>query len=713
MEFENSPPNASLEDFFERYKYTSLNPQQKEAVKTVDGPVLLLAVPGSGKTTVIVARTGYMTLAKGISPKKILCLTYTTAAAKEMKVRFANKFQCEDDVIPHFSTIHSFCVKVIRYAVEHMGVRVPMLQPKNEVAVRDIYIQSYGLYPQETTIKSFVREIGYIKNKMLRPEEFEDKAVEGIPVKDFYYKYLQYMQEHNWMDFDDQLGIAYQLLCDNHNNILGIFQEQFRYICIDESQDTSLIQHKIIQLLASRYKNIFMVGDDDQSIYGFRAACPSELLNFSQTYPGAKILTMGTNYRSATRIVTAANSFIKQNKARYKKEMVPFKDSEGVVETVYRMTDDSQYEYLLDAVKKTTVNRNKTLAILYRNNESAIPLLNLLLRDGISVRFRDEMESFFSHWIVQDIRNIMAYTYDQKNFQLFKKIYYRLGLFIKKTSLPHIECYMKQNPKATAMDALIAVDRNAQNILDRRHINFVFKAYATKRPKAVIDMIMDDIGYASTAKASSDDGGSVYSKANTLALIAVNCKTFEEFQNSIIRITTAKPNYNSVVTLSTIHSSKGLEFDHVIMIDIHDGILPSSDSKEDDELYEEDTRLFYVGATRAKEKLTFLISKGNYYQTYEPSDYIKEFSLGVREQKRDPLLSLGLSDKVLRKLKRVLEPDISAFEQGARIEHRDFGQGIIKSVEKNGIATIVFTRGKEEKMLDLKTCIENKILYLL
>lgn len=283
-------------------KYTGrLNRQQAEAVHAAEGAVLLLAVPGSGKTTVLVTRLGYMLCCCGIPADKILTMTYTKAATREMRQRFARLFGEDCPDIPEFRTINGVSSKIIDfYAKTHSGGNAFRLMEDEGLLsklVSDLYRALSGEFATQGVIKELRRNITYVKNSMLDKEEIDDLDTGFEQFPELYRRYNLALRKQHWMDYDDQMVYAKTIL-EKHADVLTHFQDMFPYICVDESQDTSKIQHSIIQLLAQKSGNIFMVGDEDQSIYGFRAAYPEALMRFEQTYPNARVLLMEENYRS-------------------------------------------------------------------------------------------------------------------------------------------------------------------------------------------------------------------------------------------------------------------------------------------------------------------------------------------------------------------------------------------------------------------------------
>ena len=305
------------ETFIKQYA-VGLNPQQLAAVQAVHGPVLLLAVPGSGKTTVLVTRLGYMVLCCDVPPAQILTMTYTVAATHEMRSRFAARFGAELAGQMTFRTINGLSAVILQYYSRIYGRRQPeLLTNEGDInrMLTDIWQQVNREFPTESTLKELRTAITYIKNMALTDEEIEGLETDLASLPELYRRYQAALKRAGQMDYDDQMVFALQIL-RAAPPVLAYFQHRYKYFCVDESQDTSKIQHEIIRLLAGRSLNLFMVGDEDQSIYGFRAAYPQALMDFEQVYPGAQVLLMEENYRSSEEIVAAANAFVARSRYR-------------------------------------------------------------------------------------------------------------------------------------------------------------------------------------------------------------------------------------------------------------------------------------------------------------------------------------------------------------------------------------------------------------
>ena len=366
--------------FIEKYA-SQLNDEQLQAVRSADGPVLLLAVPGSGKTTTLVTRLGYMIYVRGIAPETILTLTYTVAATKDMAKRYAAIFGEDIADRLEFRTINGICAKIIAAYGRRIGkTAFSLVTDDGQTAklLTDIYLKYMEEYPTESDIKTVRTLITYSKNMMLSDKEIEklgkDENIELFPI---YRDYNETLRKMSLMDYDDQMIYAYKML-KGSKELLEYYRNIYRYICVDEAQDTSKIQHMIIGLLAGKTGNLFMVGDEDQSIYGFRAAYPEALLDFEKDHPGARVLVMDKNYRSNSKIVEISDYFIQKNEDRHPKHMKATRSSGDDINYINLSGRASQYNYLL----KVADNPMRQTAVLYRDNESVLPLVDILERNG-------------------------------------------------------------------------------------------------------------------------------------------------------------------------------------------------------------------------------------------------------------------------------------------------------------------------------------------
>ena len=622
----------TLQEFITKFNI-NLNKQQLEAVQSVEKPTLLLAVPGSGKTTVLITRLGYMIYCLGIRPEEILTVTYTVAATNDMRKRFATIFGDELAARLEFRTINGICAKIIGYYGRCVGKKPFELVTDEGYKTKllsAIYTEVVRQYPTESDLKNISTLITYIKNMQLLENEI-NKLGKGqdTSLLDIYNVYCEQMKRQSLMDYDDQMVYALTMLKVS-SHILDYFQEMYKYICVDEAQDTSKIQHQIIAVLANKYKKIFMVGDEDQSIYGFRAAYPEALLSFEKNYADANVLLMEENFRSNAKIVDAADGFIQKNKLRHEKHMKAFREPGTDIQKIHLKNRRAQYTYLAKVAENTEVET----AVLYRDNESIIPVVDLLERKGISYRIKNADLTFFTHRVVMDIKNIIRFAMEPANTEIFMQIYYKISTYMSK--LVAIEaCRISQEKGITILDAALdygkipAGTRKSVKAI-QTHLNRILEEDGGK----AIYRIIHFMGYQDyLEKANIKD-----SKLSIIQAIAYNEPSALALISRLDELATLikeKP-YDSECKfiLSTIHSSKGLEYDKVYIMDAVDGIFPENvianyekrkAKDEEAKEYEEERRLYYVGVTRAKNELCI-------FEFDEGSKFTNEL-LGIENKK--------------------------------------------------------------------------------
>ncbi len=599
--------NEDYKQFAEKYNI-QLNPQQQRAVQAVNGANLMIAVPGSGKTTVMVARMGYMIYCKGIKPENILAITYTKNATNDIKKRFADKFGLTMANHLNICTINSLCEKIInRYAEMFNRKRFTLLKESEQKAiVKDIYTEVTGdKFPHDADIIEAQTVISYAKNMMLTtPALWAEYFPEDSIYENTYTKYTERLNQQKRMDFDDQLIYA-KIFLKKFPQLLAEFQDKYQYICVDEAQDTSKIQHNIIQILASKQNNIFIVGDEDQSIYHFRGAYPRALMDFTDTYKNPYTMFLETNYRSTEQIVHTAQKFISCNINRHSEKHM--KASRGTGKQIEIISVKKKYEQysMLSTIAKTERGQ---LAVLYRNNDSAIPIMDLFLRTNIPYkRLKDNGENFFTSKVVQDIIYFLRFAINPNDAEAFMKIYYKCGYGIREKTA-YWSCRKSKSKGITIADELIN-QMSQWKTLMRKAEDFRNKMYkiSTLPPHNAIELI-NRFWYDNYA----EENGLDIRKVDILYSLAVREYTIANFLKRLEILPRLIENYQCTdenpVILSTIHSAKGLEFDTVYLVDAYDDCLPHMDRETAIELeqidsYEEERRLFYVAITRAKNEL--------------------------------------------------------------------------------------------------------------
>ena len=728
---------------FETTFSVKLNQQQKEAVQSTKGPVLLLAVPGSGKTTVLVTRLGYMIYCRNIPPESILTVTYTVAATKDMSERFAVRFGEDMAKRLEFRTINGICARIIQYYGRRIG-KTPFELVKDEKATTGMLIkicQDHGMgYPTESDLKNVRTLLTYIKNMMLNEEELQKLEEESdIRIAGIYREYCRQMREQKMMDYDDQMLYAYNMLRKDPG-VLAYFQNRYPYICVDEAQDTSKIQHAIIALLAAGTGNLFMVGDEDQSIYGFRAAYPEALLSFEKKHPGAKVLLMEENFRSNAKIVEAADKFIQKNTLRHEKHMRAAREAGADIREISLKSRKAQYVYLMKAAQECTTgmagmsgseeHRGRAdasvteTAVLYRDNECAIPLIDLLERKNIPYRMRNADLSFFTHRTVLDVQNIIRFAMDPKDTELFMQIYYRLKLFFnKKDALRYAQ--ISQEKDMEVLDAALKYGNLEKYQEDNiRNLKRQMVRILNMPGNEAVNQILTYMGYQDYLKKM----GMNANKLETVKLIGSRVESPEKLLERLEELRTIiqekVSDKDCPFILSTMHASKGLEYDTVYLLDVMDGILPEkvlanprTASKEELETYEEERRLFYVGVTRAKNQL-------NVFTTNKPSKFCSELlgkrNLRENQQKEyagikkwgdySPAGTYGIKGNGMyhgygtghgsqKQPGKSYQELADALGEGMIVKHKKFGEGVVVDMEGEHIR-IQF--GDNVKNMDLK-----------
>ncbi len=587
-----------------------LTNQQNLAVNHYLGPALILAVPGAGKTTVLIHRTANLINKYKVDPRKILSITFSKASAEDMRKRFTSVFDNINGV--KFSTIHSFCFSLIlNYARENRITYTLIEDSRNQInkyfLLKDIFLKLNNAFITEDAMENLLNHVGYVKNMMISPDKINPKDIPNF--SEIYYEYERIKIENNYMDFDDMLSLSYKILLDNPTT-LSRYQKLYDFIQVDEAQDTSLIQMEIIRLLSQNNNNIFVVADDDQSIYGFRGAYPDALLKFSDMYKDAKIFLMEENFRSTENIVSASNSLISNNIKRFKKDIFTSNNFQSPVRLIKLDKLEDQYKYIIDDIKN---NPEKEYAVLYRNNISAIGLINELDKNNLGFTVKDKNLKFFNHWILEDIRNFIFFAADTNNISIYEKIYYKKKGYISKK---HIEYAKKLDSNSSVFTRIKSFpDIKLFYIKTLNELEADFDLINKLSPQEAIRYIKYDLKYLDYLKEFSDKFGYSFSNLSLiikfLELISSECKTHHDFFKKLDYLKYKCLNSNDTnVKLSTIHSAKGLEFENVYMIDLVEGDFPSStsideaDNKDDFKLIEEERRLFYVAMTRAKHNLT-------------------------------------------------------------------------------------------------------------
>ena len=544
---------------------------------------------------------------------------------------------------------------------------------------------------------------------MLTEKEIRQRGEEeGIELWELYDKYNKELKARSLMDYDDQMIYAYRML-KGSKELLEYYRNLYRYICVDEAQDTSKIQHMIISLLAGDAGNLFMVGDEDQSIYGFRAAYPEALLNFEKEHKGAKVLVMDKNYRSNAKIVQTADKFIQKNFNRHEKHMSATRSEAADINYLTLDSRKGQYKYLFEMAKDIS----EQTAVLYRDNESILPLVDMLDREDMPYRIKSADMAFFTHRVVVDVVNILKFALNPMNPELFMKIYFKFQTYLRKPDAEQM-CQMADFKHIGILDAVEDVEVHKATLANVRSLRTHFRSMSSENPAKAINRINKYMGYGDYLRDNNMDDNKLF----ILEMLAKNEATIQGFLDRLEELrqilTEKEDDYSAKLILSTIHSSKGLEYDNVILMDVINGVFPSkiiknfkTASPQEKRDYEEERRIFYVGMTRAKDKLTILRYDD------EPSIFVGELSpkgetvRKKKETKTSPKAGLKTPTMLLKKKTKLVTSGENVPENlvmGERVYQERYGEGTISDVtwDEDEIPTkftVEFDDGTERKFI--------------
>ena len=476
----------------------NLSEAQSAAVFAVNGPVALIAVPGSGKTLTLISRMANLILNHKVSTNRILALTFSRASANDMKERFDEKFGrfILDKV--NFSTLHSFAYAVVREYSFRTGKKYELIEgfantPTSKNALlRNLYRKYNYEAINDDKLEELSGTISYIKNLMISFEDIKSSEFK-FPVPSFeeiFKEYEGFKAANNLIDFDDMLTLCHSIFKSNEV-MLNKYRTMYDYVMLDEAQDTSRIQHEIIKLIVSPKNNIFMVGDDDQSIYSWRGAFPEELLKFKVNYgESSKVLFMEQNFRSTKSIVSTADKFIKSNRNRYRKNLFTENEEGLELQLCSAENEFSQIDFILDNLQKDGNINSK--AVLFRNNLSSVILVDELVRRGIPFYIKDAVPTFFNHWIIRDFTAFFQLAEDLSNIDAFKSIYYKMKSYIQKKDVAALKLKYRND---SVFQALIREDDYSPYVSRLEDFENKFKILADMKPLEGIGFIQGSLNY--------------------------------------------------------------------------------------------------------------------------------------------------------------------------------------------------------------------------
>ena len=582
------------------------NISQTSAIRHKDGAMIVLAGPGSGKTAVITHRTKNLIKEYNIDPKSILVITFTKAAALEMKQRFI-QLMGEEKANVNFGTFHAIFFTILKHAYNFSSSNIITEEQRYEL-MRDI-ISHYDVEFKDENdfIGNLYSEISQIKNARLDINTYYSNQCGEEIFRNIYNDYVNRLNRSKLIDFDDMLTYTYELFIER-KDILAAWQKKFKYILIDEFQDINFIQYEIIKMLALPENNLFIVGDDDQSIYRFRGSKPEIMLNFDKDYPNAKKVILNTNYRCGKYIVETSKNLISNNKKRFEKDIVAAKDDETPVNYItFESRKDENLYLIKDIDSKIKQGQSfNDFAVLFRTNTQPRGLIEQLITYNIPFKIKDYIPNIYEHWIARDLFSYIKIAIGSRERKDFLRIINRPKRYISRNSLygPYI-----------SFDEWIKLYDEQPWIAERiEKLEMDMKFISKMSPYAAINYIRRGIGYddflIEFAKYKNINKEEFFDIIDDIQFSAKGYKTFDEWYEHIELYTRElkkqaekKLNNSNAVTLATMHSSKGLEFENVYIIDANEGMMPYKKAVLEKDI-EEERRLFYVGMTRAKTSLS-------------------------------------------------------------------------------------------------------------
>lgn len=700
---------------------TGLNPEQKEAVKTTEGPLLILAGAGSGKTRVLTHRVAYLMVEKGVNPYNILAITFTNKSAREMKERIAGIMGGTADEV-WISTFHSMCVRILRRDIDRIGINrnFTILDSTDQQSVIKGILKEKNIDPKKYDPRTILGTISSAKNELISPEEYASHVGDyyGQVVSDIYEAYQKRLLKNQALDFDDLIMMTIQLF-KRVPEVLEFYQRKFQYIHVDEYQDTNKAQYMLVKMLAQRFQNICVVGDNDQSIYRWRGADITNILSFEKDYPRAKVIMLEQNYRSTKKILQAANKVIENNVNRKPKNL--WTENPDGQNIIYYRADSEQAEgqFVAGKIKELTASGKRKLsdfAVLYRTNAQSRVIEEVFMKSNIEynivggIRFYDRKE----------IKDILAYLRlianpdDDISLQRIINVPKR---GIGSTSLDKIARYAQEqdismfnaiqeadfigvSPKIskaarefydlirnfTQMQDYLSVTELVEELLEKSQYREMLKMEKSLESQSRLENIEEFLSVTKDFEKSNDDK-SLIAFLTDLALVADIDRLDED--------DTPK----DAVVLMTLHSAKGLEFPIVFLIGMEEGVFPHSRSLMEEAEMEEERRLAYVGITRAEEELyiTNAAMRTLYGRTnMNPvSRFIQEIPQelldAVNQEEKEEQKPLMQKRKAAPVMRPVVNHKSGAkkleWSVGDKAEHKKWGIGTIVSVKGKGNGT--------------------------
>ena len=673
--------------------FNKLNDKQKEAVMHIDGPCLVLAGAGSGKTKVLTERIVNL-INNGVSPYNILAITFTNKAAREMRERVYNSIEEEANKI-FIGTFHSLGLKIVR---ENAGVigysnNVTILDRDDVNTLIKRFMKELNLDTEHYPVKSILNKISFAKNEGLSPEEFDKfaKAPLDMAACKVYKMYESALKRSNSVDFDDLLILPLRIF-KKDKSVLEKYQEHFKYILVDEYQDTNMVQYDMCKLLASKYRNLFVVGDMDQSIYSFRFANYMNVINFEKDNKDAKVIVLDENYRSTNNILNAANDVIKNNKERKEKNLW---SSKGDGDKIKYIRCDNEQEEASTVVRLTKELLDKgekpsEIAVLYRTNGQSRVFEEAFLKENIPFKIVGSY-FFYNRKEIKDLISYMHLIYNNNDDASLERV-----INVPRRGIGSKTIERLRSEASISDKSMFEVVNSGKELGFKNLIIDLTNESKNTDLVGLVDVILDKTGIRKELEEKNDLESEIRLenlnefKSIALAFQEKGIFSLEEFLENI-SLVSDKNEYKEVddgINLMTLHSAKGLEFNDVFLVGMEEGIFPHNRSFESESELEEERRLCYVGITRAKEHLWLMNAKkrtlfGQVSMNF-PSRFIKEINSDLIDKEES--VSLKNNSYIGNMYERDLNDDLKV---GDKVVHDRFGEGIVVKID-GSVATIAF-----------------------
>lgn len=584
--------------------------------------MMVLAGPGSGKTTVITRRVAELIDTYGVKPENILVITFTKAAATEMKERFLRLPGRRNDQV-NFGTFHAVFFKIIRYAYSYDSSHILSDEDRFAILKDSVLRLKLDVQDEKEFLGTISSEISSVKNSRMAIANYYSTSCAAEDFRKIYAEYEAALRRENKIDFEDMMLMCHELLCERPD-ILSFWQQRYRYVLIDEFQDINLLQYEIISMLAKPENNIFIVGDDDQAIYGFRGSKPQIMLGFAKDFPGTQEVSLGTNYRCSGDIIKAAGELISHNRSRFKKEIRGASEDEGTVRFLTFKNVDAQNEFvvkrILDLLKKGDTYSD--MAVLYRMNSQPRSLVEKLSEYNLPYTMADKLPNLYDHWITRNMLAYMELASGSTARELWLEIANRPKRYIPRDFFASKDMTIRDLYRA-------AGDRDyIVKALDK--LCYDLSMIARLDPFAAITYIRNVVGYdeylrdyATYRHMDVEELLLTLGELQQAAKGYANVTDWKAYMADYKRELAQTNAPTDSVHLMTFHSSKGLEFKNVFIIDANEGYTPHSKAEVAEDI-EEERRMFYVAMTRAAERLYVLSESERYGKPLEVSRFVAE-----------------------------------------------------------------------------------------